>query len=314
MDKRSYLGISTVVLYDIFTALQSVIVAVLFQVDGEHPIVVLAYTLGLSVLLLWGLQYRNTKYLLNIMLNHPRQVILVSLYSAGAWIASFYALSIIEPATVEAICFGLGPVLAVIFWRYLRPNKPINRGEKIASVGVLISMAYMVYSLYWPNSSFDHLVSPKVLVGIIYCLIAAVCMVFTISKIKYLSERGITNNQIVLLRFPIAFSIVVFFGLDELSNKAISIEFLMNMASLSLVTIVAPVLLIQWAIQNIEPIKVSLLICLTPVFTLLMQSVSGHFYATFELIISIMLITSFTVYGTLSEGGRINDFQHSSDK
>ncbi|MGH9461119.1 MAG: hypothetical protein ACRD1X_07865, partial [Vicinamibacteria bacterium] len=124
-------------------AVRDVYLGGLFQ--RVSPLVVAMVAFSLCTLVLLPTAFVHSRDSLAVLRRRPRDLFWVNVTSAIAWLAFFYALRLIEPALVQILYSGIGPLSVVWIDRRLTGASPavlLTRAERPIYVGLLASLVF----------------------------------------------------------------------------------------------------------------------------------------------------------------------------
>lgn len=122
-------------------AVRDVFLGGLFQRMSPLRVIVAAFTL--CSLLLQPIALLWSRESLAVLVHRPHDLFWVKITSAGAWLAFFYALRLIEPSLVQILYSGIGPLSVVWIDRHFPGGPvPLTRVERPIYVGLLASLAF----------------------------------------------------------------------------------------------------------------------------------------------------------------------------
>lgn len=187
--------------------------------------------------------------------------------SLAVWGAYMYALKYLEPAICVIIANAVGPVLMILFSYYLRPQSRTHILEKMASVGIFLGLCFTVAASLAGKSALTILNTNHILLGIVLAAITGVGQVFFGIYSKKLSESGFTPGEIMALRFQLGV-IVAFVLIDHPTLISIfqNCWLFLSVMSIAVLGIMLPTFFLQKGIRLTEPIYLSVLMLIEPLF------------------------------------------------
>jgi hypothetical protein len=131
-------------------AVRDVYLGGLFQRVSPLSVAMVAFTL--CTLILLPIALVQSRASLAGLLRRPGDLLWVNLTSAIAWLAFFAALRLIEPALVQILYSGIGPLSVIWIDRHLRqggPGVPLTRSERPIYLVLLGSLAVSASVALW---------------------------------------------------------------------------------------------------------------------------------------------------------------------
>ncbi len=279
----------------LFTAVQDTYLGNLLQ--KEQPMVVIAATYGFAMLFFLALEFRSLPKLKQLIRQHGRTLLYFNMTTLCSLGAIFFSLMYIEPAIASMISFSLGPIIGAFGWRWLRPQSPILRSEKVASAGVFLGLLILVVATLRGKSSIAFSTKKAAFLGIAFAVISSLGAVGSTFLSKRLSEHGVGTSTIMSVRFFLLTLVGVFFSLFSGKIHAPLGTFLVMMVLLSIGTVIIPMFLVQKGLERSEPMTVFLILPTTPVFVYLLQMFDPRLHLSWMTLLGIGISLASSVLG-----------------
>ncbi|MBO0821274.1 MAG: EamA family transporter, partial [Nocardiopsaceae bacterium] len=198
-----------------------------------------------------------------------RDVLAINVTTAVTWLSMFYALKYLEPAVVSVTVVALGPILTVVMGPVLRKGSSALPGETWISVGVLALLGVLVWESAAGRSGIGALGAGRVVAGFLFALACGVGSTANVIYMKRLSEAGQTPRAVLAIRFFLMIAVTwVATGFE--SQPRLGHAFWPAFV-VAVIGVALPIYVLQVGIKHTEPITTSLLISVSPLFTLLLQ-------------------------------------------
>lgn len=291
-------GILFVLVFNLLSAAKGVFLGSMLQ--HVHPIVVLFSTFFILTLFLNFFEFRAHGFRIQLqdIQTNLWNVVLLNLSTAGSWISFFYAMKHLEPAVASALCNGMGPII-VCLNSFLKNEKPVSFLEIISSIGILSGMFYLMrfagYS--WAdansNSSYENLF------GIAAAISCGFFMSMSIIYSKRLNNKGWSAQKILSQRFLL---LILFSGIFTWFNQSSvtwSSGLILKIFAISFIGIILPLYSLQLGIKKLEPILVSLITSMVPLFVFFFQSFDQRLVWSFYSLTGSLIVVGFSLLGIL---------------
>jgi drug/metabolite transporter (DMT)-like permease len=240
----------------------------LFQRLGPAHVAIVAFTLCALVFLPVAAVRRPGA--LRALLRRPRALCWVNATSAVAWISFFHALRLIEPACVQILFAGIGPITVTWLDRRLpgaAPGAPLLPAERPFRLGLVASLIATVAVTLAGLSGAGPIGLGAAAAGAALALGAGIAISASTVLCRTLHDEGIDPLTLVGLRFVGAVVLAAALAgppADALaafpSGGALAV-----VAAAALLLIVIPVYVSQVGIALASPLTVRVALSLAPV-------------------------------------------------
>ncbi|MGP4971768.1 hypothetical protein [Psychrobacter aquimaris] len=147
---------------------------------------------------------------------------------------------------------------------------PPTKSQLFVVLAIFISMATMII-LTLKEKSANGLVDLSFLwIGIVASIICGISISFVTILSKNLNMSGISATQIMMYRFILLIGFCGFLASGETIFFTLK-EFFLPLLFIALIGNVIPLFTLQLSIEKLEPIMVTLLLVLAPIFYLIIQ-------------------------------------------
>lgn len=216
-----------------------------------------------------------------------RDAVWINISTFLSWVLLVYPLKYIEPTAVTTIVLGVNPIATfIIDWLILRKTS-FNRANAWVSLGIFLTVCYVAYLCYYGLSVIGAADQEKVTLSLFFCLIAGAATATNNIFIRKLLDEQFTPPQILSFRF--VFTVAITGALAYLQGLEVRFdqEFLLYIAATTLLFVIGPLMLIQLALRELEPIKVAII---SPIMPLTV--------ATFQMVWAKGNLSGYTIVGT----------------
>ncbi|EDJ8986860.1 EamA/RhaT family transporter [Salmonella enterica subsp. diarizonae] len=285
-------GIVYGILFCIISAAFDVFVSNIIQ--NINPAIFILYCFILSTLIfifISGIKTGYRNYLIKAKMNFLN-IFQINLSVLLNWGGLILSLKYLEPAVVGIASVACGPALTLIISRYIikGASSPTKIETYIAWI-VLFGVIIMLINSYYGNSGITSTSDYERIIGILCVALSAVGTVFYTFFSKKLSLNNWKSYEVLGLRNVLMLITVLLYGFISNLSFALNAEMLYIVLILSIIGHIFPIFLIQSSIVNLDPIHVSLILLLLPVFTLLFQFADDRVQISYESIGAVIFIT-----------------------
>ncbi len=229
----------------------------------------------------------------------------LNLTTAFAWLAYFFALRHLEPAIVNMIYVGVGP-LTVLFWP--GGNDRIGRLavlEKAAYGGVTLSLIGVMAVTLVGGSSLGGGVSPSAIAALVLVALGGVSIAVSHMIARRFNDAGLGSEMVFGSRFLLTAVLAVAaeaaFGVAEMRPDA---EVLPSIAAMAFVLIVLPSFALQLGIALSPALAVNVIRALGPDLVFAAQQLDDRLTFSGPTLACIIL---FSVSPAVASGLRTSD-------
>ncbi len=294
-------------LFILIMALSGVYQAKLSQ--SINPVCFLLVSSFISMTIFSFLNFRQNKLeFIYKALKEPSKVLWLNISSLVAWFCYIYAIKFLEPAIAVIIANASGPILVIIFSRFLQPGNIFYRIEKFAAIGIIVSLIFIVSMTLHGKSAISSSNHTKLILGIILAFLGGIGQVIFSLFSSKLTNSKFLPNEILVWTFPLIF-LISCFSIDKETIYQLlnSSHLLFSVFILALSGLVIPTYFYQKAVPLIEPISISVLYILEPVIIFLGQIFDPRLQISYYSYFGVFMIVSFS---TMSVLGRYYKNKH----
>jgi drug/metabolite transporter (DMT)-like permease len=250
-----------------------------------------AFTLCTLVFLPTGLHSRQS---MTVFRNRLGDLLWVNVTSAGAWIAFLYALKLVEPAIVQILYSGIGPLSVIWAERYRSRDKravELTLAERISYAALLTALVFAAVVVLSGLSGSGHQPINECVIGVLLAIAGGGFISVSTMLCRKLNDAGATPSAVLAFRYPgaaIIAAIVTAYSPASLPNGLGWIDGTLLVAA---ALIVVSSYVNQVAISLATPLTVRVVLAAAPAFIFALQMVEGR------LITSPYSLLAAAVYG-----------------
>lgn len=241
------------------------------MVQGVDPILLLVTVTIVGVVLFNAMQLRDPRRYAALFKANFRDIAVVNVLTLIGWTTSFAALRYIEPVLSNSASAGLEPVATLALTLMLRRHAAVLlKSDVIASVAMFVTALVQIYVVWGGLSGLGLAAHGAVWIGIVCILGNGLANAALTVVPKRLFDGGMTRSQILASRmFLLVVGCLVYCWIvrpplaplgDDLFGVCCAFAGLMG-----------TLYLVQAAIQFAEPVTVTLIIALNPIFSLALE-------------------------------------------
>ncbi len=286
-------------LFIVLVALSGVCQAHISQ--NLSPIIFLFFASFSAIILFFGICFSQSQFLVITKgLQHIKKILFLNIANLLGWVCYMYAIKFLEPAIGVIIANASGPILVIIISKILGYNSHIFKIEKIAAIGIIMSLVFIVMNNLLGNSALDNHNQTHIIIGLISAFIAGIGQVLFSIFSKKLMLENFTPMEILVWRFPLIliFSII---ALDK--NTIIQLSQSLSLSAivfcLSFFGLVIPIYFYQKSVKLIEPIYISILYILEPVIMFIGQIFDPRLHISFLSYLGVIFIVLFSMLSVI---------------
>lgn len=262
-------------------AVRDVYLGGLLQRVSPLRVAVVAFTLcTLALLPIALVQARES---LAVLLRRLRDLCWVNVTSALAWLAFFAALRLIEPALVQILYSGIGPLSVVWIDRHLPgalPAVPLTRAERPIYCGLLASLVFAAAIALCGLSGAGAQPVGVAALGVMLAASGGIAISMSTMLCRKLNDAGVTPGTLLALRYPatvLSAVVLTFLSSSDLpAALSLRVDAFMVIASL---LIVFPSYVNQVGISLASPLTVRVVLAVGPVLIFFFQLIEGRLSA-----------------------------------
>lgn len=271
-------AITLVLVFVFASALRDVYLGEIFQRLEFFAVVLTAFSL--TTVIFMGFLLARQRAQFAAMRAAWREVVVTNLGTAMAWLSYFFALKLLEPAVVNMLHIGIGPIALItlnLAGIHISGPAVVRKSELVVQVGILLSLAALSAIVLLQLSGLSDRSPSQNLAGIVLALASGVFIALTTDVTKRLNGKGVSAEGVLAVRFlGIVLVAALMVGFGGGGNSAIDFEALWPVAAASLVFMVLPLYALQLGVARTSTISVWVVISLSPVCIFAAQFFDGR--------------------------------------
>lgn len=262
-------------------AVRDVYLGGLFQ--RVSPLLVAMVAFSLCTLVLLPTAFVHSRNSFAVLRRRSRDLFWVNVTSAVAWLTFLYALRLVEPALVQILYSGIGPLSVVWIDRHLLgviPAAPLTRAERPIYVGLLASLVFAAaIGLAGLSGAGAQPVGVTAL-GVILAASGGISISVSTMLCRKLNDAGVTPGAVLSLRYPAtALSAAVLASLSP-SGLPAALSWVDAVVAIASLLIIVPSYVNQVGISLASPLTVRVVLATGPVLIFFVQLIEGRLSAS----------------------------------
>jgi drug/metabolite transporter (DMT)-like permease len=233
-----------------------------------------------------------------------RDVLLVNVTTAVAWLSYFGSLRLVEPSVTNTVFSGVAPLMVMLFgacgFKARADGRP-GRPESAAHVGLLGALVLLCWVVVSGRSGLAELSLRDGVTGLTLAAVSGTAITAETVVAKRMNEAGISPAAVLGARFClvtlIAAGFVVFDGAAIWRETPASLGYL---AAAALLLIVVPIYLVQAGLAHTSPMTTNVVLSLGPVFVFAAQALAGQTATSPHVLAAIAVYAAFAIFGNLA--------------
>ena len=218
-----------------------------------------------------------------------RNAVWLNVTTFFSWVFLVYPLKYVEATAVITIVLGVNPVATMVINRLFFPEVRQRRATMLASCGIFVGVVYVAYLCLTGRSVVAGATPIEVAISIACCAVAGIATAGNNVFIKAHFGGGFVPKEVLAFRFFLTVLLtgvaMVYFSIPFTFNRA----FFVDMAMTTVFLLVAPLMLIQLSLRELDPLRVAIV---SPAMPLLV--------ACFQLAQSGAHLSAYTIAGTVA--------------
>jgi drug/metabolite transporter (DMT)-like permease len=278
---REATGFFVSAVFVVLAAVRDVYLGGLFQ--RVSPLLVAMVAFGLCTLVLLPGALVHSRSSLTVLWRRPRELLWVNATSAIAWLAFLFALKLVEPALVQILYAGIGPLSVLWIDRHLPgagPAAPVTRAERRIYLGLVASLTFGAGVALCGLSGAAARPAGVTALGVMLAAGGGVAISVSTMLCRTLNDAGVAPGALLALRYPATALAAAALAASSPPGLPAALSWgdaVMAMASL---LIIVPSYVNQLAISLASPLTVRVVLASGPVLIFLLQLVEGRLSAS----------------------------------
>jgi drug/metabolite transporter (DMT)-like permease len=288
--------------FAVSTAVRDVYLGGLFQ--RVNPLLVALMAFGLCSLAFLPNALVRDRGGLCALVRRPAQLFWINATTGFAWMSFFFALKTIEPALVQVLFYGIGP-LSVRWLDGLVPGSAratLSRAERWLHLGLLASLVTAAAVVLSGLSGLGIQPVPAAALGIALALAGGISISISTLLCRALNDTGQRPATLLALRFPGAIVLAAAFALASPTPviSGVTPSVLAGVAVASFVLIVLPNYVNQIGVALASPVTIRAVLAVGPVLVFALQLADGRLSSSAWTLAASVLYAVFAVAAALA--------------
>lgn len=249
------------------------------------------------------------------LVRRPAPLVWMNATTALAWLSFFFALRAIEPALVQVLFYGIGP-LSVGWVDGLVPGSirtSLSRSERGLHLGLLASLIVAAAVVLGGLSGLGPQPAGVAAAGVALAVGGGVSISISTLLSRALNDTGLRPATVLALRFPGALLLAAVFAAASPTPLLAGVTpgVLAGVALAALLLIVLPNYVNQVGVALASPVTVRAVLALGPVLVFALQLLEGRLSPSTATLGACMLYAVFAVAAAIARrrtiGGPVNE-------
>jgi drug/metabolite transporter (DMT)-like permease len=267
---------------------------------------VLLIAFGLSTVIFAIISALRTPEQWRMLKGHGGTIFAMNLTTAMAWSSYFFALTWLEPAAVNTLHSGMGPLTVLVMGLLVfKLAKAITMGriEALSYVGIGLSMAALWWVVLTGRSGLPVTNLGATATGLAALMVSGSAITISMMYSKRMSNRGINAEMITTLRY---FGLIALAGYMTWHRTGWSgIESATDFATISVLAtalMIVPLYALQVGITRTSPLTTHVIRSLGPVFVFALEQIDGRMVWSLPTLICILAYSFFVIVSNIAHG------------
>lgn len=300
----SLLGPLLVVFFGLSQAFRDVYLAGIFQRVEFFTVLLIAFSL--STILFGAIATIRTPQQWRMLRGQGGSILAMNLTTAMAWSSYFFALTWLEPAAVNTLHSGMGPLTVVVMGvlgMRLAKAPHLGRIEALSYVGLALSLVALWWVVLTGRSGLPVENVGATFTGLCLLMVSGSAITISMMYSKRMSDAGINAEMITTLRY---FALIALAGFMTWYRSGWQgIESPTDLATISVLAtavMIVPLFALQVGITRTSPLTTHVIRALGPVFVFALEQVDGRMSYSLPTLICILAYSFFVIVSNVAHG------------
>lgn len=290
-------GATLIIAFALSQAVRDVYFAGAFQGESIQRVILASFLASTIVFGIWVAWRARTQ--LPLLRSHLGMVLAMNVATALAWNCYFFALRHLEPALVNTIHSGLGPltVLALAMAGVgMAGSSRINPLQAVCHAGVALTLLGMGAVALLGRSGLDAAPFATQLAALAAILVSGSTITFSLLLAKRLHDLGLGAELVTATRYLLIMVVAAsVLGVAPDALPAPTMQHLVVLGLTGFVLIVLPLYVLQLGIARTRPLTAHVIRALGPVFVFLLEQFDGRISFSPPVLALIVAYSIFTI-------------------
>jgi hypothetical protein len=300
-----FLGPLLILAFCLSQALRDVYFGHVFQGVDFFAVILLAFSL--STLIFGVITACRAPADFKLLRGQIRTVLAMNVTTALAWSCYFFALTHLEPAIVNTVHSGMGPLtvlaLAACGMRLAKPGV-VRRGELCGYAGIALSIAALWWVVLAGRSGLPAGNDATDLASLALLMVSGSSITISLLYSKRLHDHGVSAEAVTAVRYPLL--ILLAAGIEASNGRLQGVE-PWELATLAVATtalIVMPLFALQVGIALTAPLTAHVIRSLGPVCVFALEQIDGRITYSMPTLICVIAYSLAAIASNLAHGWR----------
>lgn len=245
-------------------------------VQEIDPILLLAICIVITIVVFNAIQLTSLPSYMAAVKKSLGDVIWLNLFTAVSWASFIAALRFLEAAVAESFVVAVDPLATFFLARALRRESQVLRSELAASWAMLAAAAFLGIGVWYGHSSVGVLRPADAAFGMASVVICGIANGGITVASKRLADQGMTASQVMASRFALLLACCVGFVVVRAPAVAPLVDEIGGVLVIGVFGVIAPMFVLQKAIERAEPMTVVLVGSIVPVVAFALQQLDSR--------------------------------------
>jgi drug/metabolite transporter (DMT)-like permease len=302
MGGRQRLGVALLIGFLVCTSLRDVGLSAVFGRYGFFEVALAGFGTATGCFLTLAMVFAPAQ--LRTLRLAWRQVLLVNVTTAIAWLSYFASLRLLEPSVTNMVYSGIAPLTVISFaaWGFkARSEERVGAAERAAHLALAGTLGVVGWIVLSRHSGIADLSLRNGALGLALAAASGISITAETIVAKRMNEAGVSPAAVLGVRFVFVTLIAAAcVGLEGESIWQTAPAELGYLAVAALLLIAAPIYLVQAGLAYTSPMTTGVVLSLGPAFVLAAQLLGGNIATSPYVLSAVGLYCAVALLGNLA--------------
>jgi drug/metabolite transporter (DMT)-like permease len=302
MGGRQRLGVALLIGFLVCTSLRDVGLSAVFGRYGFFEVALAGFGAATGCFLTLVMVFAPAQ--LRTLRLAWRQVLLVNVTTAIAWLSYFASLRLVEPSVTNMVYSGIAPLTVISFaaWGFkARSEERVGAAERAAHLALAGTLGVVGWIVLSGHSGIADLSLRNGALGLALAAASGISITAETIVAKRMNEAGVSPAAVLGVRFVFVTLIAAAcVGLEGESIWQTAPAELGYLAVAALLLIAAPIYLVQAGLAYTSPMTTGVVLSLGPAFVLAAQLLGGNIATSPYVLSAVGLYCAVALLGNLA--------------
>jgi drug/metabolite transporter (DMT)-like permease len=302
MGGRQRLGVALLMGFLVCTSLRDVGLSAVFGRYGFFEVALAGFGTATGCFLTLAMVFAPAQ--LRTLRLAWRQVLLVNVTTAIAWLSYFASLRLLEPSVTNMVYSGIAPLTVISFaaWGFkARSEERVGAAERAAHLALAGTLGVVGWIVLSRHSGIADLSLRNGALGLALAAASGISITAETIVAKRMNEAGVSPAAVLGVRFVFVTLIAAAcVGLEGESIWQTAPAELGYLAVAALLLIAAPIYLVQAGLAYTSPMTTGVVLSLGPAFVLAAQLLGGNIATSPYVLSAVGLYCAVALLGNLA--------------